>query len=76
MTLIEQLRSLGACESGCNGRCERCPDDVARVAADEIVRLTATLEAAASKLRTISDLARADDEIVDEALEIIDAALG
>lgn len=45
--LVEQLRSLGACAPGCNGRCAICPDEVARQAADEIERLRAELNGAA-----------------------------
>lgn len=37
--LVMRLRSLNACEPGCEGRCDECPNSLVRSAADEIERL-------------------------------------
>lgn len=43
--LVERLRNLRACEPGCEGRCDFCPDEVGREAADLIATLNAALAA-------------------------------
>jgi hypothetical protein len=50
--LPQRLRELDVCESGCEGRCRECPQDVANDAANEIQTLrpaNAALLAAAKK---------------------------
>lgn len=39
-SVVERLRNLGACEPGCEGRCDFCPDEAGREAADLIERLS------------------------------------
>lgn len=45
--IVERLRDLDVCDSGCGGRCTVCPQDVVREAADEIERLRSPIPDAA-----------------------------
>ena len=38
--IVERLRSMLACDPGCEGRCHDCPTSVASDAANEIERLS------------------------------------
>lgn len=60
-TLQERLRNLRACEPGCEGRCEWCPDEVGREAAT-------ALDTALSE----RDAAMAREAVYREALEEVE----
>lgn len=37
--IVDRLLNSSDCETGCHGRCQECPDERQREAANEIVRL-------------------------------------
>lgn len=59
-TLPVRLRHLNACEPGCEGRCQECPDDVAREAADTIEQLREGLQMA---LRHLTEAGHWQDRV-------------
>lgn len=42
-SLVDRLRANTDCDAGCQGRCEECPSERQRAAADEIERLRLAL---------------------------------